>query len=535
MPKNLVICCDGTSNQFGPTNSNVVKLYQVLGGDEQQLAYYDPGVGTVTSYESFIPGGKTFKGMLGLGFALGLTKNIQDAYRFLMQNYGAGDKVYLFGFSRGAYTARAVAAMLHKCGLLPYDNENLIPEATRIFKTLGNAQTAREFKQTFSRDCDVHFLGLWDTVTSVGQVWNPPRLPCTSANSSVSIVRHAISMDETRAFFRANRWVGKPHSDKELDPNYVVCHDPNDPREQDVKQVWFAGTHGDIGGGYTQQESSLAQIGLEWMLVEATEAGLEIDDNTARNVLNSPPPSHLMTPPHSCHAHHSLGGLMRMLWAAAEYWPKRSSYKKPDGTWGKTFKTNRWKPRWISDNEFFHESVQRRLNELDDYRPVNLPWKSDGSSPPTIPASQIEPWKRLPGIQINEPAMSARIEARKRSNPTPFKLEKGKTYRFAAEGTWLDAGIVCDASGYTSEEAKSKSWILSRTEGWRRVPEAKWFSLIGRVGNSEYQQIDIGKLIESAATYQAESTGLLHCFANDVSWMYWNNKGAVTLYVEEVA
>ena len=222
--KNIVICCDGTSNEFGDHNSNVVKLYQLLRRNgTDQLAYYDPGVGTISSYQSLTRLGRKFKSLLGLGFGLGLTKDIQDAYWFLMQNYDPGDRIFLFGFSRGAYTVRAIAAMLHKCGLLYDDNVNLLPEATRIFKTFGNAEIAKSFKETFSRSCDVHFLGLWDTVTSVGRIWDPARLPCTSANSSVAIVRHAISIDERRAFFRQNLWIGRPKS--------TAQHDPSSPKE----------------------------------------------------------------------------------------------------------------------------------------------------------------------------------------------------------------------------------------------------------------------------------------------------------------
>ena len=138
MGKNIVICCDGTGNEFGDRNSNVVKLFATLVLDPRtQVAYYDPGIGTMGANNALTKIGKWFTKVLGLAFGYGLLDNVGDAYRFLMQNWEPGDRLYLFGFSRGAYTVRVLASMLHLFGLLPRDNEQLTPYILRFAETDG--------------------------------------------------------------------------------------------------------------------------------------------------------------------------------------------------------------------------------------------------------------------------------------------------------------------------------------------------------------------------------------------------------------
>src|SRR5215471_21517958 len=133
MAKNIVICCDGTGNEFGNRNSNVVKLCQALVQDDTQVVYYHPGVGTMGSPNARTAGESKVDVIRGLAFGYGLTANISDAYRFLMQHYKEGpsdetsDRIFLFGFSRGAYTARALGGLLFMYGLLRAGNEGLIP------------------------------------------------------------------------------------------------------------------------------------------------------------------------------------------------------------------------------------------------------------------------------------------------------------------------------------------------------------------------------------------------------------------------
>ena len=123
-----------------------------------------------------------------------------------MDNYEEGDRVYLFGFSRGAYTVRALSGMLHMLGLIRKGDDNLIAYAADMLKRPDQMKIARAFKKTFSRECKVHFIGVWDTVSSVGWIWDPVHIPYTYRNPGLAIGRHAIAIDERRCYFRQNLW-----------------------------------------------------------------------------------------------------------------------------------------------------------------------------------------------------------------------------------------------------------------------------------------------------------------------------------------
>src|SRR5689334_23093294 len=137
MPKNIVVCCDGTANQFAENNTNVLKLYSVLDHDPQsQKTYYHPGLGTMEPAGALSTFSRKITKLLGMAIGYGLSLDIRDAYVFLMQNYVVGDKLYLFGFSRGAYTVRAVASLLKMYGLIRPGNETLIPYAIRMMMAI---------------------------------------------------------------------------------------------------------------------------------------------------------------------------------------------------------------------------------------------------------------------------------------------------------------------------------------------------------------------------------------------------------------
>src|SRR5215469_14369178 len=123
VPRNLVICCDGTGNEYGSANSNVVKIYWTLSQQDKQNAYYHPGVGTLGAKNAFTAAGKWWTKVRGLAFGYGLSDNIADVYLFLMSRYRPGDRIFIFGFSRGSYTARALCGLLQMCGLLTLGNE----------------------------------------------------------------------------------------------------------------------------------------------------------------------------------------------------------------------------------------------------------------------------------------------------------------------------------------------------------------------------------------------------------------------------
>ena len=369
--KNIIICCDGTGNDFGKENSNIVKLFSFLKKDaEKQIVYYDPGVGTLSTYNSFNPLTKKLKYILGQAFGYGISDNIMEAYKFLMKNYQEGDKVFMFGFSRGAYTVRAIAGIVHICGLMHNHNENLLPEAMRIYGDRSNNNN-EAFKETFSRSCPIHFLGLFDTVSSVGWVYSPKTLRATANNSNVKNVRHAISIDERRAFFRQNMW-GKKHLDK-----------------QDVKEVWFAGVHSDIGGGYTLDKSALSNIALEWMIIEAINKGILVEDlKKARKVVNS------IQEPHIRNQNESLTGA----WYMGEIFPKIVKVKRiragKKPKWVSSMYLNMGRPRFIKGAITLHESVIKRIESRADYRPKNL-WGIEGGVNSIIEKHKKEPWVKI--------------------------------------------------------------------------------------------------------------------------------------------
>ncbi len=354
MAKNVVVCCDGTGNQFGRQNSNVIKLYKTLICDANQVAYYHPGVGTLGARNALSSVGKTWTKLIGLAFGYGVSDNISDVYQFLMHNFEEGDRVFVFGFSRGAYTARALCGMLHAVGLLRPGNEGLIPYAIRMIKSSHiDFLVAGDFKRTFGRDCKPYFVGVWDTVCSLGWVYNPVNFPFTRAtkNPDLHIVRHAISIDEHRAFFRPNSF-GTPHD-----------------ATQDVVEAWFAGVHSDVGGSYPEPESQLSKIALRWMLCEAERAGLAVDQRMKAAILGSKSPWVTPDPTTPC-LHRSL----KRLWWLAEVWPKVESKIDARGRWVKYIRLNLARRRFIPADALFHDSVQRRLATGNiQYRPRNLP------------------------------------------------------------------------------------------------------------------------------------------------------------------
>jgi uncharacterized protein (DUF2235 family) len=353
MAKNIVICCDGTGNEFGDHNSNVIKLYKTLIRSDAQAAYYHPGLGTMGARNALSPLGKWWTKIIGLAFGYGISDNIADAYQFLMRTFVPGDIVYVFGFSRGAYAARALCGMLHIIGLLSEDNEALIPYAIRMIKRKHiDFGVAADFKKTFSRECKPHFVGVWDTVSSLGWVYNAVHFPFTNAtnNPDLSIVRHAMSIDERRAFFRQNSFGA---------PNNAL---------QQVREIWFAGVHSDVGGGYSERESQLSKLALRWMLCEAQVAGLLVDSNRSADVLGAKA-SYVKPDPLTRNLHQSLFAW----WWIAELWPKIVHKQGSDGTWHASLRVNLGRRRWIPEDSVFHESVEQRLAAAGLYLPTNLP------------------------------------------------------------------------------------------------------------------------------------------------------------------
>ena len=258
----IVVCCDGTRGKYDAEdkNTNIVRLFERLGQDgPEQISYYDPGVGTHSALRNGTIGllDRLAESVSGMGITSdGLNGNVREAYRYLMACYEPEDQVYLFGYSRGAHTVRVLAGMLHKCGLLTRGSENLIPYMTSIYGGKGNDRIAHGFRRSFSRECKPHFIGVWDTVASVGWV-KRKQFSNDRLNHDVAYGYQVIALDERRYHFRVSGW------------------DETDvPAGQIIEQVWFPGCHGDVGG--QESDRRISDITLEWMLRHAEAKGLKL-------------------------------------------------------------------------------------------------------------------------------------------------------------------------------------------------------------------------------------------------------------------
>ena len=389
MAKNIVICCDGTGNQIEKNLSNVLKLFRVVSKTQKQCVFYDPGVGTLAVRDAWAELRQDTKTLLGLATGYGLDDNILSAYRFLIETYKTGDNIYLFGFSRGAYTARVLAGLLHTIGLLRPEQANLCDYALGAYKQAAensDLKIAWHFQRVASgRQVRIKFLGVWDTVSSVlvprrDRFFIPSlqKLPYTRRNPSVEVFRQAIAIDERRRMFRLNQW----------DQPQKFVANPFDKTaedvEQDIKQVWFSGVHSDVGGGYPEEESALSKYPLQWLLEEAAQQGMLI--NTA--MMN-----HLVEGRARKGSHHSyvppdpsgkLHDSMRGFWKLLEWIPKSDKLKEwPERKSWLGWYLPKSEPRHIPQGARVHWSVDARMKALPSYKPENLPetYEVEGNAP----------------------------------------------------------------------------------------------------------------------------------------------------------
>jgi uncharacterized protein (DUF2235 family) len=358
MAKNLVVLIDGTGNEVATNETNVLRLTRMLvNAPSRQAFIYDPGVGTQGAPTTDLMTQQELLKVLGLGIGTGVYDRIGTAYRALVEQYEPDDRLYLFGFSRGAYIARALAGLVGKLGILERGRDNLIPYAIKLYADPRNLSLAATFSRTFcDRHPEVHFLGLWDTVKSIFQF--EPRdftftsvvLPRTFTNANVRTIRHALAIDERRRFFRTNLW-SRP------------ADAPTGG--QNVRQVWFAGVHSDVGGGYRDREGSLSTISLAWMVREAQVHGLLVDEGRRDEILGPGSPTQ---PDPLGTMHESLGGW----WHVPELVPKWARLG-PDRTARRKLYIPRGEPRFISEGSIIHASVLERIDAAIGYAPSNLP------------------------------------------------------------------------------------------------------------------------------------------------------------------
>ncbi|MFH7027364.1 MAG: DUF2235 domain-containing protein [Heteroscytonema crispum UTEX LB 1556] len=326
--KRLVVCCDGTWQDLTSScPSNIVKLAQavkpIANNEIPQVVFYDSGIGTESQ--------KLLGGATGAGIDL----NIQDAYRFLCLNYVDGDEIYLFGFSRGAYTVRSLAGMIYCSGLLSRPHINRAPEAYELYRKRNvkpKDRVAVEYRKTYGDRVPITLIGCLETVGALGI----PILPAfkqfqgrvnqrykfhdTTLNKLIQNALHAMAIDEVRGLFEVTPM--KKHPDAE---------------NQRVIQKWFPGEHGCVGGG-TEEHRGLSDGVLQWMIDSVGELGLglEFDVDAIETGIK---------PNAECHFNNNPG----------------------------LFRLAGIKLREVGDSiEDIHESAIKRLQSRKDYRPKNL-------------------------------------------------------------------------------------------------------------------------------------------------------------------
>ena len=262
MPKKIAFCADGTWNHphspvlVETNDTNVYKLYKLLAVTSSQITFYDDGVGA---------DGTPIDRLSGGAFGVGLFQKVKDGYTAIAHVYEAGDEVFIFGFSRGAYTARSIAGMIAVCGL-PTRNfdPSMVETAFDAYRNRDQRAALPAKLAAFGMDAaSITMVGVWDTVGALGIPGALFGLPDplfgfldTGLNPKVKNAYHAMAIDERRSEFHPTLWTSAAA------PGQVVS------------QVWFPGVHCDVGGGYP--EAGLSSISLSWMLKQALALGIEV-------------------------------------------------------------------------------------------------------------------------------------------------------------------------------------------------------------------------------------------------------------------
>ncbi|MEU5665558.1 DUF2235 domain-containing protein [Streptomyces longwoodensis] len=384
MAKRLVVCCDGTWNFADqPSKTNVAKVaLSVRQGSAEgadQRVYYHSGVGT-----------RQWERLRGGAFGAGLSRNVVDAYRFLVETYEPGDELFLFGFSRGAFTARSLAGLVRNSGILRREHADRVQAAWSLYRNRiehPNGVASTLFRRSYAREARIHFIGVWDTVGALG-IPLPDAAPLQSAvnefnhrwafhdtelSAWVDGAFHALAIDEKRSAFRPTLW-----------------HQRSDAAQQgqELKQVWFAGVHCDVGGGYT--EAGLSDIALLWMVDQARRYGLAFDDEalTAAGPQEMRPRQSVafrVEPDGSGELHESRTRLYRL--AKAYHRPLRSAVNDRNEPDGNEFLAVPAKERYDRDAGYRPPELTRYLTLQEGVRlePVLLPDLAAGL-PPMTPA-----------------------------------------------------------------------------------------------------------------------------------------------------
>ncbi|MCV2489844.1 DUF2235 domain-containing protein [Geodermatophilus sp. YIM 151500] len=509
--RHLIVCCDGTW-QTPDNRTNVHRLAQALEPTDPdgvpQVRQYFPGVGVAGSLWSRIAGGVA---------GTGLSRKVMEAYHWTATHYRDGDRVALFGFSRGAYTARSLGGMISACGLLDL-SDTTDPEALDLVERVyrdkyraGNAATPgwrRGLRFRFDPDdkaeIPIGFIGVWDTVGSLGipdhiafaNVIDPParyRFHDVTLNPFIAHARQAVALDEFRGPFAPTLW--------------------SEPaEEQDIRQVWFPGDHSDVGGG--RPATGLSDGALLWMMREATDAvGLAFDKTTTDDIRPDPLAD--------LGDGDTLPGPAGVI-ADALFQPRPRAVPLIN-------------PEEPADPSV-HESAYLRQRS----------WAQDGR--------RYRATRRLDAGT----SVSLEVSAREGWNETGLYLERGM-HRLTAEGRWRSGAVRSGPDGVRGPRllqpralGQVLGTVIGHAEGLlrrlsgnraaefygaRREERLPWMSLVGVVANETpdaaprrarpHEVIGIGAGVE----HDVARPGYLYAFANDAWGFYRNNSGTVRLTV----
>jgi uncharacterized protein (DUF2235 family) len=494
MPKTIIFCADGTWNHPNEPkaaggdgqrklNTNVAKLADqrdsqgnidqpgAFASTADQVVIYDDGVGV------------EFPEFLGGAFGVGIFGKVKQGYAQILEKYEKGDRLFLFGFSRGAYTARSLAGMLSLIGLptvLPAgDRQAQAREAAEkaflAYATPVDRQGLLKAMAAFALEIPtIAMQGMWDTVGSLGFTGAlfGAKDPVvygfldTNLHDNTQAAFHAMSIDEHRGEFVMTPWPGKTRNDQVL------------------RQVWFSGVHSDVGGSATElgtkdTPTALADITLSWMLKNAEACGAKL--SPAADMYRAIDPMKAIVPSKDSFS---------PLWVINRH-------------------------RSIPAGSTVANSVAVRLQWDATYRPPNLSLTAGGALVPGYGTEAVVAAAPAPdGIVV--PSNSPEFD-------TGFDVAAGQNYRFTAAGEWVDQQYPSGPDG-----DPNPGFVRDVLTLVKRKRDARWMALLGRIGHDDWF------LIGSNSTRSFPAAGRLFCCANDGPPNYGNNQGSVVLKIEKV-
>lgn len=520
MAKQIIVCMDGTWNDPSE-QTNVYRLFELLAGVKSEVAEAGPvrshqrrqQDGQIAFYLEGVGANGREQNLIGGALGSGLHDRVIDAYLLLSQVYQTGDKIWVFGFSRGAWSARSLAGLVAKAGILPAAHD---ADAADRAEQVWLAYKARDIHYDFWSERDalpIKMIGVWDTVGALGipfanglqfvddleRKW----LDFADLHLSPRVEhgRHALAIDETRFDFIPTRW----------------------EERRNIKQIWFAGVHADVGGGYRQR--GLADLSLRWMLDEVQQLGGLILNQDIQHIQGDP----------SANRHEQASALV---------WQLRPR-----------------QARQIQQHDELHASVFERLNKRLDYRPLALKAVQACAAFFTnqTPAEEVydhhDEVSHATELQAGD-SVILQVHAQNLWNSARLRVAAGHVYEIQAQGKWSDREYETDADGIESQ---------SVIQGWfapaRRFKTADWGTLIAAVhadadleqknpntSNAVFQFFEeninqIDDLDQQSEMHRIGilsqitigRNGYLYLFFNDVRFAYGNNRGLLTVKIRRLS